>query len=125
MPSNDRPGRERPSPFLRYGADRLGLWALCRRPAGVRAKAWREDPESCTALMHAWLSALEAASAETPTFAAMEERIATPDELRLYRAWRKAMAQAKDGPKVSPAETALLREELRRKILALQAEVRS
>lgn len=108
--------------LARYGADRLCLWALCRRPACLRAKACREDPEGCTALIGAWLDALEAASAAAPTFAAMEERIATPDELRLYRAWRKAMAQAKDARKIPPAETAFLREELLRKIRALQRQ---
>jgi hypothetical protein len=71
--------------------------------------------------MGAWLEALDQASAEAPTFAAMEERIATPHELRLYRAWRKAMEEAKDARKISPAETALLREDLRRKIMALGA----
>jgi hypothetical protein len=117
---DDGEGRRGPSPLLRYGADRLCLWVLCRRPACQRAQACREDPEGCTALMRAWLDALEMASAETPTFADMEEQIATPHELRLYRAWRKAMVRTKDGPKTSPAETALLREELRRKIMALR-----
>jgi hypothetical protein len=105
--------------LLRYGADRLCLWALCRRPSCLRAKACREDPERCTKLLGAWLEALEAESAAAPTFASMEEQIATPDELRLYRAWRKAMALAADRPKISPAETAPLREALRRKIRAL------
>jgi hypothetical protein len=105
--------------LLRYGADRLCLWALCRRAACLRAKACREDPEGCTRLMGAWLDALEAESAAAPTFAAMEEQIATPEELRLYRAWRKAMALAADRPKISPAETAPLREALRNKIRAL------
>ena len=107
--------------LLRYGADRLCLWVLCRRPSCLRAKACREDPESCTKLMRAWLAALEEASVAAPTVAAIEEQIATPYELRLYRQWRKAMALAADSPKTSPAETAPLREALRRKIQALKA----
>jgi hypothetical protein len=116
---DDGQGRRGSNPLLRYGADRLCLWALCRRPSCLRAKACSEDPEGCTARLSAWLDALEAASSEAPTFAAIEERIATPDELRLYREWRKAMALAAERPKTPPAETALLRESLLRKIRAL------
>jgi hypothetical protein len=38
-----------------------------------------------------WLAALDEEQRARPSFAAMEGQIETPEELRTYRAWRKAL----------------------------------
>ncbi len=49
----------------------------------------------------------------------MEARIDTPEEMRLYRGWRELLARAEANAKTPPAETALLREQVRRQVEAL------
>ncbi len=49
----------------------------------------------------------------------MEARIDTPQEMRLYRGWRGLLARAEKSAKTPPAETALLREQVRRQVEAL------
>jgi hypothetical protein len=39
-----------------------------------------------------WLAAIDEELRARPSFAAMEGLIETPEELRAYRAWRKALA---------------------------------
>jgi hypothetical protein len=39
-----------------------------------------------------WLAAIDEERRARPSFAAMEGQIETPEELRAYRAWRKALA---------------------------------
>jgi hypothetical protein len=70
--------------------------------------------------MLSWLGALEQARDAAPTFAAMEAQIATPAEMRLYRGWRDLLARAEVAAKTPPAETAILREALRRQVMALR-----
>ncbi len=74
---------------LRFGADRICLWALCADHACRRAKACRGDVRVCGRRMAAWLAAFEEERRVRPDFATIEWRIETAQELRAYRAWRK------------------------------------
>ena len=111
--------RSETAALARYCADRLCLWYLCGKPACSRAHACRGDIAACARLLVAWLAALEGLRNAAPTFADMEARIETPAEMRLYRQWREILARAEDSAKMPPAETALLRDRLRRQIEAL------
>jgi len=105
--------------LARYCADRLSLWCLCGKPACARAHACRGDVEACAGLLADWLAALQRQEDVAPTFADMEARIDTPEEMRLYRGWRDLLARAEAHAKTPPAETALLREQVRRQVEAL------
>ena len=111
--------RSETAALARYCADRLCLWCLCGKPACSRAKRCRGDVAACARLLVAWLGALAQQRDAAPTFADMEARIETPEEMRLYRQWREILARAEDSAKMPPAETALLRDRLRRQIEAL------
>jgi hypothetical protein len=76
---------------LRFGADRICLWVLCPERACRRATACRGDVRACAGRVEAWLAALEEESRVRPDFAEIEWRIASLEELRAYRAWRKAL----------------------------------
>ncbi len=52
----------------------------------------------------------------------MEARIESPQEMRLYRGWRELLARAEAHGEMPPAETALLRDRLRRQIEALRLQ---
>jgi hypothetical protein len=78
---------------LRFGADRIALFHLCGDRKCRRAKACRGDVRGCAGLMAGWLAALDAEAKARPDFAAMESRIETAEELRAYRAWRRAIRQ--------------------------------
>jgi len=105
--------------LARYCADRLSLWCLCGKPACARAHACRGDVEACAGLLADWLAALQRQEELAPSFADMEARIDTPEEMRLYRGWRELLARAEANAKTPPAETALLREQVRRQAEAL------
>jgi hypothetical protein len=77
---------------LRFGADRICLWCLCGDPKCRRARACRGDVGRCAGLMADWLAAIDEEQKARPSLAAMEGLIETPEELRAYRAWRKALA---------------------------------
>lgn len=78
---------------LRFGADRICLWHLCADRACQRAKACHGDVRACAGLMVSWLAAIDDEQRARPDFAAMESQIETPEELRAYRAWRRAMTK--------------------------------
>jgi hypothetical protein len=105
--------------LTRYCADRLSLWWLCGQPACARAKSCRGDVEACSGLLLAWFEAMQEQLDDAPTFADMEARIESPREMRLYRGWRDMLDRAEEEAKTPPAETAILREQLKRQILAL------
>ena len=67
----------------------------------------------------AWLAALQEQEDLAPSFADMEARIESPQEMRLYRGWRDLLARAERNAKTPPAETALLREQVLRQAEAL------
>ncbi len=76
---------------LRFGADRICLWHLCGDRGCVRANACRGDVRRCSHLAETWLEAIDAEIKARLDFAEMERRIETAEELRAYRAWRKAL----------------------------------
>jgi hypothetical protein len=76
---------------LRFGADRIALFHLCGDPKCKRAKACRGDVRACASLAETWLAAIKAEIRARPDFAEMERRIETAEELRAYRAWRRAL----------------------------------
>jgi hypothetical protein len=76
---------------LRFGADRIALWHLCGQRECIRAKSCRGDVRACSSLAETWLEAIEAEKRARPDFAEMERRIETAEELRAYRAWRRAL----------------------------------
>jgi len=76
---------------LRFGADRIALFHLCGDPKCKRAKACRGDVRRCSRLAETWLAAIEAEKRARPDFGELERRIETAEELRAYRAWRKAL----------------------------------
>lgn len=88
MKANDEKSRE---DALRFGADRICFWRLCGKPPCVRARACRGDARLCTALVRDWLELLDIEKRAERGFADIERPLATPDELRAYRAWRKAL----------------------------------
>jgi len=112
-----RPSRE--AALARYCADRLSLWCLCGRASCVRARSCCGDVAMCSGLALAWLAALQEQEDLAPSFAAMEARIESPQEMRLYRQWRDLLARAQAHAKTPPAETAMLRDKLRRQIEVL------
>jgi hypothetical protein len=77
---------------LRFGADRIALFHLCGDRGCVRAKACRGDVRACARLAEIWLAAIEAEIKARPDFAAIERGIETAEELRAYRAWRRALS---------------------------------
>jgi hypothetical protein len=77
MKGTDRASIER---ALRFGADRICLWRLCGKAA-----------RACAGLMRDWLEALDAEKRARRSFADIERPLSTPDELKAYRAWRKAL----------------------------------
>jgi hypothetical protein len=76
---------------LRFGADRICLRCLCGDRGCKRAKACRGDVRRCAGPAERWLAAIVAEKRARPDFAAMESQIETPEELKAYRAWRKAL----------------------------------
>ena len=56
-----------------------------------RAKACRGDVRRCSHLAETWLAAIDAETKARPDLAAIERGIETVEELRAYRAWRKAL----------------------------------
>ena len=76
---------------LRFGADRIALFHLCRDPKCKRAKACRGDVRACASLAETWLAAIDAEIHARPDFPAIERGIETAEELRAYRAWRRAL----------------------------------
>ena len=76
---------------LRFGADRICLWRLCGNAVCLRARACRGDARRCAGLVLDWLEALEEEKRARPSFAAIERQLETMEELRAYRAWRKAL----------------------------------
>jgi hypothetical protein len=86
--SDDRTSREA---ALRFGADRICLWRLCRKSACVRARACRGDARLYAGLVRDWLELLDIEKRARRSFADIERPLATADELRAYRAWRKAL----------------------------------
>jgi hypothetical protein len=81
---------------LRFGADRICLWRLCRKTPCVRARACRGDARVCAGLVRDWLDLLDTEKRARRSFADIERPLATPDELRAYRAWRKALEGVRD-----------------------------
>ena len=79
---------------LRFGADRIALFHLCADPKCKRAKACRGDARACASLAETWLQAIDAETKARPDFAAIERGIETAEELRAYRAWRRALAKS-------------------------------
>jgi len=67
-----------------------------------------------------WLEAIEEERRARGNLAALEDGLNTVEEVRNYRAWRKALHRAKTEEPYDPAETARIREELARMITALQ-----
>jgi hypothetical protein len=86
--ADDRNSREQ---ALRFGADRICLWLLCGKAECLRARACRGDARVCAGLACDWLEALDAEKRTMRSFAAIERQLATPEQLRAYRAWRKAL----------------------------------
>ena len=79
---------------MRFGADRIALFHLCRDPKCKRAKACRGNVRVCSNVAETWLAAIEAEIKARPDFAAIERGIETAEELRAYRAWRRALAES-------------------------------
>jgi len=66
-----------------------------------------------------WLAAIDEERRAHGSFAALETELDTMEEVRAYRAWRKALDLAlTEGPEDS-AETARSREALKRQVAAL------
>ena len=87
--ADDRNLRER---ALRFGADRICLWRLCGKAVCLRARGCRGDARVCDAgLMRDWLEALDAEKRARRSFADIERPLSTPEGVRAYRAWRKAL----------------------------------
>ena len=82
---------------LRFGADRLCLWVLCENAACTRAQSCRGDARLCAGRIADRLDALDAEKRMRPDLAEIEQLIATPDDLRAYRLWRKARDRYIDG----------------------------
>ena len=76
---------------MRFGADRICLWCLCDDRKCRRAKACRGDVHRCAGLAAGWLAAIDDERRARADFAAMESEIEAPEELRAYRAWRRAL----------------------------------
>ncbi|XSG82672.1 MAG: hypothetical protein ACPW61_02510 [Methyloligella sp. ZOD6] len=76
---------------LRFGADRLCLWSLCGSTACRRARACRGDVQACSGRIVAWLQAIEQERLARPDLEAIETLVRTPQDLRAYRAWRRAL----------------------------------
>jgi len=119
MTRNGTGSRSETQALARYCADHLCLWCLCGKPACARAKSCRGDVELCAGLLAAWFTALQCQEQAAPSFADMEAQIESPQELRAYRGWRELLARAERNAKTPPAETALLREQVRRQVEAL------
>jgi hypothetical protein len=88
MKTNDQKSREE---ALRFGADRICLWRLCADAACSRARACRGDARVCAGLLRDWLEALDGEKRARRSFEDLERGLATVEELKAYRAWRKAL----------------------------------
>ena len=86
--ADDRNLRER---ALRLGADRICLWRLCGKAVCLRTRGCRGDARVCAGLMRDWLEAFDAEKRARRSFADIERPLSTPEEVRAYRAWRKAL----------------------------------
>jgi hypothetical protein len=76
---------------LRFGADRICLWRLCGKAGCLRARACRGDARRCAGRVRDWLEALDAEKRARRSFAAIERQLETMEQVRAYRAWRKAL----------------------------------
>ena len=83
---------------MRFAADQICLWCLCDVPACRRAQACRGDVRACGGRIADWIDAIDAAGRVVPSFAAIESRIETAEELRAYRLCRRFWPQAKGAP---------------------------
>ena len=83
---------------MRFAADLICLWCLCDDPACRRATACRGDERACASRIADWLDAIDATRRACPSFAAIESRIETAEELRAYRLCRRFWPQAKGAP---------------------------
>ena len=86
--AGDRTSREA---ALRFGADRICLWRLCGKAECLRVRACRGDARVCAGLVRDWLELLDVEKRARRSFADIERTLSTPDELTIYRAWRKAL----------------------------------
>ena len=86
--ADDKTSREA---ALRFGADRICLWRLCGKAECLRVRACRGDARVCAGLVRDWLELLDIEKRARRSFADIERPLSTPDELRVYRAWRKAL----------------------------------
>src|SRR5689334_12013668 len=80
---------------LRFGADRVCAWRICGDRACLRARACPGDVLRCADLMGGWLAAIEEERRAHGDLAALEGGLNTMEEVRAYRAWRKALDRAK------------------------------
>ena len=76
---------------LRFGADRLCLWCSCGSARCRRARCCRGDVHDCAGRIADWLKAVDAERLARPNFESVEMLVRTPQDLRAYRAWRRAM----------------------------------
>ncbi|HZP10677.1 DNA-binding protein [Methyloceanibacter sp.] len=109
---------------LRFAADRLCAWSLCGDGACLRARACRGDVRRCARLLGDWFAAFEAERRARPSFEAIEAGLATPAEVKVYRAWRRALEAASKEHSEDDAEMAHIRQELKRRIEALARQRR-
>jgi hypothetical protein len=68
-----------------------GAFGVCAARRRVFARACRGDARVCAGLVSDWLELLDIEKRARRSFADIERPLATPDELRAYRAWRKAL----------------------------------
>ena len=84
---------------MRFAADLICLWCLCDLPACRRAQACRGDVRLCAGRIADWLDALDASRRACPSFAAIEGRIETAEDLRAYRLCRRFWPKAEGVPR--------------------------
>jgi hypothetical protein len=87
---------------MRFAADRVCAWRLCREGVCLRARACRGDVRRCAALLSGWFTAFEAERRARPSFAAIEAGLTTPAEVKVYRAWRRELAAVSPQGKARP-----------------------
>ena len=105
---------------LRFGADRVCAWRICGDAACLRARACRGAPLRCADLMGGWLAAIEEEQRAHGDLAALEDSLETIEEVKVYRAWRKALDRAKTVQRDEAAEAERLRQTLLRRFHALR-----
>jgi hypothetical protein len=113
-----RPDNTSSELVLRFGADRVCAWRICGDRACLRARACRGDVLRCADLMGGWLEAIEEEQRARGDLAALEDSLNTIEEVRVYRAWRKALYRTKMQSGDEAAEVERLRQNLLRRFNA-------